>query len=222
MPLLRPAGPPYLDGETIGSPASYPQFRVRVRRMVDHREADDGTVREYARYNGGIAYPMYREKRQFDLDWASLSESAAAQLDRILAAPGPYDLAVWQHVTVAYLADGTRYEWVLPWRLAPDFYTLPGGQPATRFAPEVRIDGGEPLTVFAVDDATYDGDDPDTDEVWTRFEGTDWKLGTVPSEASVVTVAAVPLFRVLQTQPERERQHRADLRLPTQVILREV
>lgn len=215
-PILHPVAGVYLDLALI---PGGPKWTVTPDRLRDVRRAADGTLRETVLYSGAADLPLYTTKHTFAVDYSNISEAAATIIDRALCVPGSHTLALWQHVHVAYRADGTRSEWRLPWLLAADWISpLPLGRPATTFEPVVTLDAAAALDVLVVDTATFDAETPATGEVFFEQQGDRFKLEEAPPAGVIVRVAAVPLFEVIEHKPSPNRHDRVGV-LPRQIVL---
>ena len=219
--LTSPAGPPYIAGYPIGRPTSYPELEEQRERQVTHRQADDGTTREYSRCQDA-ALPVHRVKREFRLDWKNLSTEATQQLEEVLCQPGPYTLALWKHVWSGYVGDAAATTWQLPWPQATSYVSPPGvALPFSRLAPIVKVNGVA-YTTETLDQGTYDAGEPAAGEAWFVDGGLDWKVLTAPAADVPISVAIVPLFTVWDASATAARSHKGDLLRPVRLVLREV
>ncbi len=213
-PVLIPGGPAYLEGEAISAGV---EWVITPREVRDVTQAVDGTPRETIWWHGDEA-PEYRTVYEMALDYAHLVAAGAHRVEATTCRPGPYSLVLWQHVYQSFLGTNARSEWTLPRSHALDSLSAPAGISAGRLAPIVCVDLAAPLRVITQDASTYDGGTPETDEAWFRAGSRLFKLGYTPSAGQHVTVAHVPVFRVLRAADPIERK--SDRRLSTPRVLR--
>jgi hypothetical protein len=193
------ATPPTLDGlHLIG--ASADSWEVTETELVGTIRMANGATREQ-RLAPDPGAPVIRRWYGVTLDYRHLGP-LAEEVEARLAFPGPHDLTLWKHITLGYLADGTRTEWTLPWRLAPHLLTPPAGAPPERFRPTVRLGWGGPLL-----DATFDPEAP-------RFQ-----LPTAPPAEARLIVQVVPLFAMVTAAEDQTRRYRDPLREPRRITL---
>src|SRR5262245_38075454 len=179
--------PPTLDGlHLIG--ASADTWEVTETEIVGTIRMANGATREQ-RLAPVPGAPLIRRWYGITLDYRHLGP-LAEEIEARLAFPGPHDLTLWKHVTLGYLADGTRTEWPLPWRLAPHLLSPPAGAPATRFQPTVRLGWSS-----APAEATFD---PET----RRFQ-----LSAPPLAGTRLVVQVVPLFAMVTAAEDQTRRY---------------
>ena len=199
MQTTGAATPPTLDGlHLIG--ASADTWEVTETEIVGTIRMANGATREQ-RLAPDPGAPVIRRWYGVTLDYRHLGP-LAEEVEARLAFPGPHDLTLWKHITLGYLADGTRTEWSLPWRLAPHLLDPPAGAPATRFQPIVRLGWGGPLL-----DATFDPEAP-------RFQ-----LPTAPPSETRLIVQVVPLFHMVTAAEDQTRRYRDPIREPRRITL---
>ena len=199
MSTAGAATPPTLDGlHLIG--ASADTWEVTETEIVGTIRLANGAVREQ-RIAPPPGAPVIRRWYGVTLDYRHLGP-LAEEVEARLAFPGPHDLTLWKHVTLGYLADGTRTEWLLPWRQAHHHLTPPAGAPVARYAPTVRLGWGGPLL-----EATFD---PSSD----RFT-----LSDPPPSGTRLVVQLVPLFHMVTASEDQSRRYRDAIREPRRIAL---
>ena len=193
------ATPPTLDGlHLIGAAAD--SWEVVETEIVGTIRMANGSTREQ-RLAPPPGAPVIRRWYGVTLDYRHLGP-LAEEIEARLAFPGPHDLTLWKHVTLGYLADGTRTEWSLPWRLAPNVLTPPAGATVARYAPSVRLGWGT-----APVEASFDPSSP-------RFQ-----LATPPPSGTRLIVQVVPLFHMVTAVDDHSRHYRDWIREPRRIAL---
>jgi hypothetical protein len=211
------ATPPTLDGlNLLGSSAE--SWEIVETEVVGTVRMASGAIREQ-RLASSPGHPVIRRWYSITLDYrhlGSLSDAVEARM----AFPGPHELAVWKHVTLGYLADGSLAEWSLPWRLAPHSLTPPAGAPPERFAPVIRLGwNAAALAPVSVDAATYSSGSPGSGEAWLDLEGRRFKVGFPPEAGTRIVAQVVPLFQMVVGTEDLSRQYRDWLREPRRIVL---
>jgi len=193
------ATPPTLDGlHLIGAAAD--SWEVVETEIVGTIRMANGSTREQ-RLAPPPGAPVIRRWYGITLDYRHLGP-LAEEVEARLAFPGPHELTLWKHVTLGYLADGTRTEWSLPWRLAPHVLTPPAGAPPERFRPTVRLGWGATPT-----EAWFDPASP-------RFQ-----LSAPPPAGTRLVVQVVPLFAMVTASEDQSRHYRDWIREPRRIAL---
>jgi len=206
---------PTLDGlHLIG--ASAESWEILETELVGTIRMANGATREQ-RLAPDPDGPVIRRWYTITLDYRHLG-SLADQLEARLAFPGPHTLTVWKHVTLGYLADGTRNEWRLPWPQAPHLLTPPAGAPLSRFAPTARLTWeGPDLTVQETD--TYDTAVLTETACCFEKSGRRFKLNTAPPAGTRLILQVVPLFHMVTATEDQSRRYRDCLREPRRITL---
>ena len=221
---MRPAsGTPAIPADALLDGYAIPSGALTVERTA--RRAITPTIdrREQIAYTGP-AREVNPTRRAWRLSWSNLAEHAP-RVDRLLARPGPHDLATWQNEALVYAGDGGTSSWVLPWRHAVDVLVAPAGIDPAHFDPEVRLTAtGAPLPMLRKTTAEFDGGTPAAGAVWfevvaTAGEPVRWKLASAPAEGAYLWVDVVPVFGVLLDPAAESRQHSGPLAHPRAVTL---
>jgi hypothetical protein len=208
---------PTLDGlHLLGAAAD--SWEVVETELVGTIRMANGATREQ-RLAPEPGAPVIRRWYGVTLDYRHLGP-LAEEIEARLAFPGPHHLTLWKHVTLGYLADGSRTEWSLPWRHAPHVLTPPSGAPLDRFAPTLRLGWGEPpLTIQEPDTATYTTGTPSPAEAWFDRASQRFKLATAPPAGTRLVVQVVPLFAMVTAAEDQSRHYRDWLREPRRIAL---
>ena len=219
MSTTGAATAPTLDGlHLLGAAAD--SWEVVETELVGTIRMANGSVREQ-RLAPEPDGPVIRRWYGVTLDYRHLGP-LAEEIEARLAFPGPHHLTLWKHVTLGYLADGTRNEWSLPWPQAPHHLTPPAGAPPERFRPRVRIGGGgETLTIHEPDTATYTNGTPSPVEAWFEQASRRFKLAAAPPIGTRLIVQAVPLFAMVTAAEDQSRHYRDWIREPRRIALLE-
>jgi len=189
--------PPTLDGlHLIG--ASADSWEVIETEIVGTIRLANGATREQ-RLAPLPGHPVIRRWYGVTLDYRHLGP-LGEEIEARLAFPGPHDLTLWKHITLGYIADGTRNEWLLPWRQAPDHLTPPAGAPVTRFAPTVRLGWG-------------------TTPIEATFAPNRFHLDIAPPSGTRLIVQVVPLFQMVTASEDHARHYRDAIREPRRIAL---
>ena len=206
---------PTLDGlHLLGAAAD--SWEIIETELVGTIRMANGSTREQ-RLAPDPDGPIIRRWHTITLDYRHLGP-LADQVEARLAFPGPHTLTVWKHVTLGYLADGTRNEWQLPWPQAPHLLTPPAGAPAARFTPTARLTWeGPPLAV--VETETYDLGNPAPGEVWFDRASRRFKLDTPPAAGTRLVLQVVPLFHMVTAAEDLARRYRDSIREPRRIAL---
>lgn len=199
MPTTGAATAPTLDGlHLIG--ASADSWEVVETELVGTIRMANGATREQ-RLAPLPGAPVIRRWYGVTLDYRHLGP-IAEEVEARLAFPGPHELTLWKHITLGYLADGQRTEWLLPWRLAPHHLTPPAGAPPERFRPSVRLGWGATST-----------------ESWFDPESPRFQLSAPPPAGTRLIVQVVPLFAMVVAAEDLARQYRDWIREPRRIAL---
>jgi hypothetical protein len=199
MQTAGAATPPTLDGlHLIGAAAD--TWEVTETEIVGTVRMANGATREQ-RLAPDPGAPVIRRWYGVTLDYRHLGP-LAEEVEARLAFPGPHYLTLWKHVTLGYLADGTRTEWSLPWRLAPHVLTPPAGAPLDRFRSSVRLGWGATPT-----------------ESWFDPESPRFQLSVAPPSGTRLIVQVVPLFAMVIAAEDHARRYRDPVREPRRITL---
>ena len=206
---------PTLDGlHLLGAAAD--SWEIVETELVGTIRMANGSTREQ-RLAPEPDGPVIRRWYGITLDYRHLGP-LADQIEARLAFPGPPTLTVWKHVTLGYLADGTRNEWRLPWPQAPHLLTPPAGAPATRFAPTARLTWeGPPLAILETD--TYDTITPAAAECCFEKSGQRFKLAEPPPAGTRLILQLVPIFHMVTAAKDQSRRYRDWIREPRRIAL---
>jgi hypothetical protein len=217
LPTAGAATAPTLDGlHLLGAAAD--SWEVVETEPVGTIRMANGAVREQ-RLAPEPGAPVIRRWYTVTLDYRHLGP-LAEEVESRLAFPGPHTLTLWKHVTLGYLADGTRSEWNLPWPQAPHLLTPPSGAPLTRFAPTIRLGWSTPpLTLQEPDPATYAAGTPSPAEAWFEHAGQHFKLAAPPPAGTRLILQLVPLLTMVTAAEDQTRQYRDWLREPRRIAL---
>ena len=163
--------------------------------------------------------PTRRVKHHVSLEYQHL-RGIYDQVEEILAAPGPFSLAIWKPMTLTYQADG-RVEGWLPWRQAVDVVGAPPKLQASKFEPTVKIGRtGEPLAIVSKDSASFAGTPPDG-EAW--FLESDQRFKVAAPPGALIFVRLFPIFGVFEeASVARDYDGRTPFREPRSIRLVEV
>jgi len=207
--------PPTLDGlHLIG--ASADTWEIVETELVGTIRMANGATREQ-RLAPDPTGPVIRRWYTITLDYRHLGP-LADQVEALLAFPGPHQLTVWKHVTLGYLADGTRAEWSLPWKLAPHILTPPAGAPPARFAPTVQL-AGTPLAVAELAPTVYESASPPPGTAWLNPASQLFKLNAPPLAGTRLVVQVVPAFDMVVGAEDHARRYRDPIREPRRITL---
>ena len=208
---------PTLDGlHLVGAAAD--SWEVVETEIVGTIRMANGSVREQ-RLAPDPGAPVIRRWYTVTLDYRHLGP-LAEEVEARLAFPGPHTLTLWKHVTLGYLADGTRNEWDLPWPQAAHLLTPPAGAPPSRFAPTARLGWGTPpLTIQEPDPTTYATGTPSSSECWFEQSGQRFKLQSPPLSGARLIIQLVPLLTMVTAAEDQARQYRDWLREPRRIAL---
>jgi hypothetical protein len=210
--------PPTLDNLPLTG-TSAQSWEIAETEIVGLVHLAAGGVREQ-RLAPAPADPVIRRWYTVTLDYRHLGGALAEAVDARLAFPGPHDLAVWKHVPLGYLADGTLAEWSLPWRLAPHLLTPPAGQPAARFAPVLRLGWDtDPLLLVEPPTSIYEAGAPNPGEAWFERGGRRFKIAAPPAAGTRVIAHVVPLFRCVVGAEDLSRRYQDPVREPRRIVL---
>lgn len=169
----------------------------------------------------GEGREMVGALREWTLSWSHLEE-LGDPLKRLLAHPGPHSLVLWQREYLAYAGDGLRTTFHLPWPQAVDTVPVPGGQPPARYGATARLGlEGAPLTVEAVDSATFAAGPPPETTLWLLHGGREAALAAPPEEGQVLYLDLVPLYTVAQA-PQHQARYQGAIPQPLSLLLQEV
>jgi hypothetical protein len=206
---------PTLDGlHLLGAAAD--SWEIVETELVGTIRMANGSTREQ-RLAPDPDGPVIRRWYGITLDYRHLG-ALADQVEARLAFPGPHTLTVWKHVTLGYLADGTRSEWLLPWPQAPHLLTPPAGAPSARFAPTARLTWeGPPLT--AVETDAYDTTTPSAGECCFEKGSRRFKLAEPPAAGTRLVLQVVPLFHMVTAAEDLARRYRDWIREPRRIAL---
>jgi hypothetical protein len=208
---------PTLDGLHLQGAAA-DSWEVVETEPVGTLRMANGAVREQ-RLAPEPGSPVIRRWYTVTLDYRHLGP-LAEEVEARLAFPGPHSLTLWKHVTLGYLADGTRTEWDLPWPQAPHLLTPPSGAPLTRFAPTATLGWGTPpLTIVEPDPATYATGTPSSSECWFEQGGRTFKLQSAPPTGTRLILQLVPLFVMVVAAEDQARHYRDWIREPRRIAL---
>jgi hypothetical protein len=218
IPTTGVVAPPTLDGLALTGTAAQ-SWEIVETEIVGLVHLAAGGVREQ-RLAPAPADPVIRRWYTVTLDYRHLGGPLAEAVDARLAFPGPHELAVWKHIPLGYLADGTLAEWSLPWRLAPHVLPPPAGLAPALFAPILRLGwDGAPLPLVEPAPTVYDAGTPATGEAWLERGGRRFKLAEPPPAGTRVVAHVVPLFRCVVGAEDLSRRYQDPVREPRRIVL---
>lgn len=212
---------PTLDGEHLLG-ATTEIFRRSRQTSKAIREMADGTRRQFAGYPG-VGLPMLRRRRTWTAGYASLRD-VYDQVEELLADPGPHTWCDWKMEHLAYVCDGTRTAFELPW--VPALHTLspPRNLSSLHLGAVVvhgRGSGKTEYTVANVSQASYDAGSPPAATVWFRTGDTAFKVLSAPGATKRLYVRVVPLYNVVEAETT-DQEYRDNAREPRSLVLMEV
>ncbi|MEL7061086.1 MAG: hypothetical protein AAGN46_13780 [Acidobacteriota bacterium] len=227
--IERPPARPWLGGIELDVQPDTVQRRDAPRRTLVRTGRGAATTEHTLAPEGE---PVRLAWRTFTIDWGHLAAAARQQVGHLLAPCRALDLVTWhdEH-ELAWIGTGERraFRWPNGWRVATDLATPSGGLAPARFAPALYLGAGhlvtgaevDPMPAAGVDDATYDGGDPDPGEMWWRLGGSHFKLGTAPAAGEVLVASMVPAYRVLEDAAPQDRALQRPLPEPYRLVLQE-
>ncbi len=195
------------------------EWSVRRRQHKTVRQGATGRRRQQLATTeaGG---PALQITRTFTIRWQQLGKLRDT-VEEILAEPGPHTLSLWRPEFLAFPGDGARTEFLLPWPLATDFLTPPGGLDVERFAPVVKVSRqGQELFPVSKAPGEYAEGPPDPGEVWFLRQGRAFKIAAPPAAGETVYARVVPLFEVFEAE-ETEAAFSDPVSEPRSLILLE-
>lgn len=215
MSTTGAATAPTLDGlHLLGAAAD--SWEIVETELVGTIRMANGSTREQ-RLAPDPDGPIIRRWHTITLDYRHLGP-LADEIEARLAFPGPHTLTVWKHVTLGYLADGIRNEWLLPWPQAPHHLNPPAGAPSARFAPTARLTWeGPPLVILETD--TYDTTTPSPGEICFEKASRRFKLNEPPLAGARLILQVVPLFQMVTAAEDQSRRYRDAIREPRRIAL---
>jgi hypothetical protein len=220
--MAQPAVPaqPIFNGAVLSVSPELWQVTTSQAKTV-HQLATAGRRETFTYWGPG--WPLIKTKREVQIEWSHLKGEVGAMVERMLAAPGPHRLILWQPVDVAYAGDGSRAAYTCPWHQALDLYPIPpGGVPSSIFMPQVRLTlAGAPLNCLFQTAEAYSAGEPDEGDVWFLAGQGGFKLSAPPSAGSTVYLTTYPVLEVLEA-PDSSRSFKNPVSRPRTLVLLEV
>lgn len=216
---------PTLNGVHLGrTPGGVRMQQVEVKSLL--QTAGGGVVEQRGIWLEGVINldvltPTRKVKHTLELDFQHLSD--AQRVEELLAEPGPHRISVWKSLTVAYVCDGVRALFWLPWVFAVDPFGIPPSLTADKVAAAVKVGrSGPALEILPLEAAAYATTDPEPGQALRLQHGHQFKLSAAPAAGEIVYLSYVPVIHVFE-QPDVSRAYEGQtpLREPRAIRLTE-
>jgi hypothetical protein len=196
------------------------EIEIRDPEVKTVTQLATGNRRESYTY-AGAGRPLVKSKLEVTVDWAHLG-AMRDTVEELVAVPGPHELALWRYKLQTFAGNGARTEFTFPWKLAIDAVaTMPGGLPASRFQPKVKVERDGAWLAYAGKDAVdYAAGEPAAGEVWFLIGGTTFKLAAAPAAAAIVYAHLVPAYEVF-VSGENDKRFTGPIAEPRRLVFLE-
>lgn len=215
------AAAPVLDGFPLAG-VDATSWAILRREMRSVRTTATGNRRESLAFQGP-GWPLVKTARRFTLAYQHIG-GLRGLVARLLALPGTHTLILWRPEVLAYVGDGERTVFHLPWPPAVDSTAPPGGVSPALFQPEVRVGiaDADPLAHQAKTGAEIDalaGAPPPAGEAWFEAGGTRFVVAA-PAAGEPLWATVHPLYTVFRGE-EGETTLSNPIREPRTLVLLE-